>query len=157
MADKILISWHDYQTLAVKLADQVKAKNYTTVLGLARGGLVAACLVAHQLDLPTLYSVGVRSYEGVNQQGELNFYQELAPTAVNSLSQGRFLLVDEIVDTGTTLRAVTSYLNVLGIARANYDIACLVDKTPQDMEPVHDVAAVKYQHGTWVVFPHELG
>lgn len=140
------LEWSDIETLAGQLADQLAAAHGpfgpdAVLVGVARGGLIPAALVAHRLGVRKVAALGLMSYaEGPDgAQGALVEYGA-APEAAA-------IVIDDIIDTGRTLEAV----------RARYPgalVGALVDKT-QGRSGV--IAARQTPPDLWVAFPWESG
>src|SRR5512140_842882 len=105
--DEIIISWpelhRDARYLSRVLHDLGEWKG---IIAITRGGLVPAALVARELEIRLIDTVCVVSYGqeaagGAEQhQGELHWLK-----GVEGDGDG-WLLIDDLVDTGTTARAV---------------------------------------------------
>lgn len=129
------------------LADQVQRffpHKFDTVVGIARGGLVPAVYIANQLEVAKVESVGVRSYSG-HDQGSLEFYQDIPDVMGQTV-----LLVDDLCDTGDTMRAVHDKL-----AETVHRVftATIFYKPKSTYRPDAYWKEVKDDH--WVVFPWE--
>ena len=117
------LSWSDIETLSASIADQIAEQHGpidpdTVLVGVARGGLIPAALVAHRLGLRKMTSLGLMSYaDGVEgAQGRMQAYGA-APDAAA-------IVIDDIIDSGRTLEEV----------RARYPdaiVAALIDKTDE--------------------------
>ena len=73
---KKYLTWDDIDKSVDKLCDKVD-KDVTGVFGIPRGGLIIAVMVSHKLNIP--------------------YHEEL-----RNLYGSKFLLVDDIADTGKT-------------------------------------------------------
>lgn len=104
----------------------------TVILGIQRGGLVAATYLSHRLNVP----MQVLDLE--------------VPFQRKNLDYSSVLLVDDICDTGETL--VSAHL-VLCEAKISAVSAVLVLKPQAVMKPHHH--AVLHAESSWVVFPWE--
>src|SRR5271155_2701476 len=100
------VSWdqfhRDARALAWRLAE---TGPYVAVVGIARGGLVPATIVARELDLRVVESIAVVSYEHTSQQGPPKIVKSIAPELLHKQGEG-VLVVDDLVDTGATARVV---------------------------------------------------
>lgn len=77
------------------------------IVAVSRGGLVPAAFLAREMDLRLVDTLCIQSYDGRNQTS-LEILKQ--PTeAVNDAGQG-WLLVDDIADTGETLKAAREIL-----------------------------------------------
>jgi len=110
-AGHLWISWDDYHRSIENLAKQVHESEWTFdhVLCLARGGLRPGDVFSRLFNVP-LSILTVSSYreEGGTQRGELYIADKITST-MNDLA-GRLLLIDDLVDSGITLRVVKEWL-----------------------------------------------
>jgi xanthine phosphoribosyltransferase len=102
------LSWEelhrDTRALAHQLlTQQLPGESWRGVIGIARGGLVPAAILARELDLRLVDSLCIASYEH-DQQGDAKILK-----AVEGDGEG-FLLVDDLVDSGTTARIARKLL-----------------------------------------------
>lgn len=102
------VTWQDVDAwsrdLAARLPAACGVAAFDRVVGIARGGLVPAVLVATHLDVKRIESVQVRLYDGRTKLPE-PVLVGTAPSACGASGDGRqTLIVDEIVDSGETLR-----------------------------------------------------
>lgn len=104
------VSWEEVDALALRLADRLPEaagiSAFDRVVGVARGGLVPAALVASRLGLARVESVQIRLYDG-EQRLEAPEVVGVRPSAYGpSGDPARTLIVDEIVDSGMTMRCL---------------------------------------------------
>ena len=108
--DKVLISEEEIRRRVGELASQVKsdfAGRDIVVVGLLTGTLMFLADLVREIDLPLrLDFIGVSSYGDGTESCKLMFTKELKLDVVNR----DVLLVDDILDTGKTLRAVINKL-----------------------------------------------
>jgi hypoxanthine phosphoribosyltransferase len=150
------ISWDEYHQAAKKLAENYKSDHYDAIIAISRGGLIAGTIMAHQLGIKKVYSIGVTSYGEDNDQGELEMYQKLSETDALDVKHKSFILVDEVIDSGSTLAQVKAHLQENGISPDNYKTVCLYDKTDDAMSgQLIDAFYVKSSKNDWLVFPYE--
>ncbi|MFP4520073.1 MAG: phosphoribosyltransferase [Oceanicaulis sp.] len=138
------LDWSDVEAMAGRLAEDIAAKHGpfgpdAVLVGVSRGGLIPAALVAHRLGVRKVAALGLMSYaDGPDgTQGALVPYGPAPDTAA--------IVIDDIIDTGRTLEAV----------RARYPgavIGALVDKTGGRSGAI---AARETPAGLWVAFPWE--
>ena len=109
--DKVLISEKEIRRRVGELAAQVQsdfAGRDLVVVGLLTGTLMFLADLVREIDLPLrLDFIGVSSYGDGTESHELVFTKELKLDVANR----DVLLVDDILDTGKTLRAVINKLN----------------------------------------------
>ena len=108
--DKVLISEEEIRRRVGELASQVEsdfAGRDLVVVGLLTGTLMFLADLVREIDLPLrLDFIGVSSYGDGTESCKLMYTKELKLDVVNR----DVLLVDDILDTGKTLRAVINKL-----------------------------------------------
>ena len=83
------------------------------IIGLSRGGLIPATIIAQILDVSNVYSVGLKSYQDDGSYKTRlktpDVYQNLTKTDVENINacDGSVLLVDDISDEGVTMLHVS--------------------------------------------------
>ena len=97
--NKLPVAWETIDRYVDSILDQIKDKKIDTVLGIARGGVIPATIIAYRLDNSNLQQLGVRTRDVPATQ----FYG--APTLL-----GNILVVDDINDSGRTFDEVDRYL-----------------------------------------------
>lgn len=101
------VSWKQYQDFAQKLAASLlqQERLFDEIVAIARGGLTLGHLLSDYLRIP-ICSITIQSYTDIQKQGELKITAGLG----GHIAGKRILLVDDIADTGKTLKRATSYL-----------------------------------------------
>jgi xanthine phosphoribosyltransferase len=146
--DEIIISWvelhRDARYLSQVLHDMGEWKG---IIAITRGGLVPAALVARELDIRLIDTVCVVSYGAsdpaveAKTQGKLQWLK-----SVEGDGDG-WLLIDDLVDTGGTARAVRERL-----PKAHF--ACLYAKPLG--RPVVDTFVKEFKQEKWIYFPWDI-
>ena len=158
MAEKLIISFDDYNKIVEKLAIEIYKKFKPTVLvGIMRGAAPILDILSRLLKLPIAYIV-IQSYSGdgmEDQQGELIFAREISSLAKEK-DYKKVLLIDDLSDTGLTLNKSIEWLkNYEPIKNHINEIktACLWKKKSSTFEP--DFCPVKLDSDPWIVQPTE--
>lgn len=94
------VDWNTIDLYVDNIIGQIKDKKIDTVLGLARGGMIPATILAYRLGNNNLQQLGVRTRDVEATQ----FYG-------NPVLFGNVLVVDDINDSGKTFREVAKYLD----------------------------------------------
>lgn len=132
------VSWQELHRDAKALAWRLSEKGgFTAVVAITRGGLVPAAIVARELDMRLIDTVCVASYEH-QTQGEVRILK--APEGDGS----GLLIVDDLVDTGSTLRLVRKLL-----PKAHF---ATVYAKPEG-RPLVDTYITEVSQDTWIHFP----
>jgi xanthine phosphoribosyltransferase len=138
----IFISWdelhRDTRELCRRLMD--RRGEFDRIVAVARGGLIPAAVMARELDIRLVGTICVISYHGdeAQEQGEPEILE--APEGDGS----RCLLVDDLVDTGRTAKAI----------RERLPEACFatVYAKPEGL-PFTDLCIREVPQTTWIRFP----
>ena len=158
MADKLIISFNEYNKIVEKLALLIH-KNYkpTVLIGIMRGAAPIIDILSRILKLPIAYIV-IQSYSGKgmqDKQGELMFAREISSLA-NNEDFSRVLLIDDLSDTGLTLNKSIEWLKNYGPTKdyiKEVKTACLWKKKSSSFEP--DFCPVRLDSDPWIVQPTE--
>lgn len=138
------VSWdqlhRDSKALAWRLLDRVKEKGpYAGIVAITRGGLIPAAIIARELDCRLIESVSIVTYDE-EKRGEPHVAK--APAAAGD--GAGWLIVDDLVDTGTTARVVRALL-----PRAHF---ATVYAKPAG-KPLVDTFVTEVSQDTWILFP----
>jgi xanthine phosphoribosyltransferase len=139
----LAISWDDVQRDAILLSKALAAiGSWSGIVAVARGGLVPAALVARALGIRLIETVSVATYQGEN----LGAPRVLKPPVACGDGAG-WLVIDDLVDTGTTMQVVRTilpraYVGVLYAKPAG--------------RPFADSYVREFHQNSWVDFPWEV-
>jgi uncharacterized protein len=147
LTDYRYVSWPEYGNLAEALAEKVRSSGtkFDLVVGIARGGLPVAMVVADHLDVRIDF-INVKSYVGIGERGT----PRILSTLTEEIGGRSVLIVDDLVDQGDTMEVVREYLLERGPKRL--EVAVLFKKPWTKFEPDFYLEVVD----RWVVFPFEL-
>lgn len=108
--DREVLTWPDFGVAGRELGQQVTDDGYRPdlLLAIARGGLLAAGVLSYALSVKNVHLVNMEFYTGVNERLDLPVMLPPAPSTVD-LSGARVLIVDDVADTGETLKAVRDF------------------------------------------------
>ena len=101
------VSWQTYHSFAQKLAATIldNGTHADEIIAISRGGLTLGHLLSDFLRIP-ICSITIQSYVDIQRQGEVQITAGLKKQIRNK----KILLVDDIADTGKTLKRAMSYL-----------------------------------------------
>jgi xanthine phosphoribosyltransferase len=134
------VTWDQLHRDARALAWRLMAlRPLKGIVAVTRGGLIPAAIIARELDVRLIESVSIVTYDE-EQKGQP---QVTKPPVAAGDGTG-FLIVDDLVDTGTTGRVVRGLL-----PKAHF--ACVYAK-PAGKEIV-DSFVTEVSQDTWIMFP----
>jgi xanthine phosphoribosyltransferase len=141
------VSWEeihrDSKALAWRLLEEgKKSTGWKGVIGITRGGLVPACIIARELDIKTVETFCISSYDHQNQ-GAAKILKK--PEGIGD-GHG-WIIVDDLVDTGGTFKIAREHF-----PRAHY--ACVYAKPEGAGET--DTFITEVSQDTWIHFPWDL-
>ncbi|QOJ78252.1 phosphoribosyltransferase [Infirmifilum lucidum] len=144
------ITWGDLFNDTLELARQIIASGYhpELLLVVARGGLVVGRILSDLLSVRDIANVSVKFYKGVGLASD-------KPVIAEGLNPGlvagkAVLVVDDIVDSGSTLQAVLEHLS--SNEPRGVKSAALYVKPWAKIYPDFYVRTVE----EWIVFPYEI-
>lgn len=112
---------------------------YRGIVAITRGGLIPAAIIARELDCRLIESVSIVTYDE-EKRGEPRVAKP--PTAAGD-GEG-WLIVDDLVDTGTTARVIRAL-----VPKAHF---ATVYAKPAG-KPVVDTFITEVSQDTWILFP----
>ena len=144
------VSWdqfhRDARALAWRLAG---AGPFAAVVCITRGGLVPAAIVARELNVRVIETVCIASYHDYKSQGELRVLKGIAAEVAALQNDGKgVLIVDDLVDTGSTAKVVRELL-----PKAHF---ATVYAKPMG-RPQVDTFITEVSQDTWIYFPWDTG
>ena len=157
MAEKLFISWDEYNSIVEKLAIQIHEKYKPDLLiGIMRGAAPIIDVLSRVFKIKCAY-LAVESYSGKgieDEQGELTFSREMSSTVQNM--GGNLLLCDDLSDTGVTLNRSIDWLRKYPPLKGkikSIKTAVLWKKAKSTFNP--DFCAVTLKDNPWIVQPFE--
>jgi len=154
-ADALQLDWQATEALCVTLADEIAAsgQRFDVLLKLQRGGSFPGDILARRLNVTAdkVLSAGITSYEHGVTQGNDKFREGQFPTGTD-ISGKRVLIVDEVCDSGRTLKHVVAKIKALGAE--SVAVAVLHYKPTKSVtELVPDFYVAETDQ--WIVYPWE--
>ncbi|WP_297773330.1 xanthine phosphoribosyltransferase [uncultured Roseovarius sp.] len=142
------VSWdqlhRDARALAWRLQGEAPEGGWRAVVAITRGGMAPAMIVARELDIRTVDTISVKSY---------NHQTQSEPVVIKSpdmdiMGDGAgVLIVDDLVDTGRTLEVVRNHLPQAHVAT--------VYAKPMGREQVNTFIT-EVSQDTWIFFPWDM-
>lgn len=141
---EFFVSWEELHRATRELARrQLPAEQWRGIIAVTRGGLVPAAIVARELNIRVVDSICISSYDHQSQRDEATILKDVTAT---DDGEG-FLVIDDLVDTGNTLRALKQRL-----PKARF---ITVYGKPAGLPLVDDYEAELTQD-TWIHFPWDM-
>ena len=133
-----LVSWdqlhRDAKALAWRLSE---IGSWNKVVAITRGGLVPAAIVARELEIRLIDTICVSSYDH-QAQSDVKIIKHASESGEN------VLLIDDLVDTGRTAKAVRKYITEAHFATVYVKPAG---------RPMVDTYVTEVSQDTWIFFP----
>jgi hypoxanthine phosphoribosyltransferase len=146
----IRLSWSLYGDMLIELCHKIKESGvkYDSIVGIMRGGYVVGLYLSNHLKIPLL-GIQVQNHK-YNEPERGVKKSELTVEEFYGIGEfgKKVLLVDEIVDSGETMTAVTLILHDLDKKVDTASIIC-----GPIIKPTYYVDSIP--DGYWVVFPYE--
>jgi hypoxanthine phosphoribosyltransferase len=141
--DKKSVSY-EYISFIVDLLEQRVRKDYDFIVGVGRGGLIPATMLAYKLKKKVI-SFGINTYNDMVQTDKYVIYQPITiPT-----KQSRILVVDDICDTGNTFNIIRDIYSKE--KHLNIEFASLFVKDSKSH--LVDYYGLSVSDGIWLNFP----
>lgn len=157
---KTWITWHDVLELCDKLVDSINKSNFKPkhIVGLSRGGLIPATIIANQLRVREVYVHGYHSYDDqTNMRDPDNphgvMYQDVVPDLMRNCQGREVLIVDDLCDEGITMLGLLRRLEKkFADGAVKVKCAALYCKQHSKFQPIYTGERVG---NDWLVFPWE--
>jgi hypoxanthine phosphoribosyltransferase len=143
-----LVSWDESYNLARILAEKIKQSGFQPdlIIAIGRGGYIPARLVSDFLLHEMLTSIKIEHWGEAARKKEQVLIR--FPLAVDVRDQ-TVLIVDDVTDTGDTLRTATEYVNRSGPAEIRTGV--LQHKYTSTYEP--DYFSEFISEWKWIIYP----
>jgi len=143
---RFLVSWdqfhRDCKALAWRLVE--KRDDWRGIIAITRGGLIPAGIVARELEIKTIETIGVSSYDDQVQR-EVHILKDINKELVGN-GEG-WLVIDDLVDSGNTAKLLRQML-------PNAHIATVYAKPAG--EPLVETYVTWVSQDTWIYFPWDV-
>lgn len=142
-------TWNQIYEMLLDIADKIRRDRFKpdVIVGVSRGGWPPARVLSDLLDNPNLANLRTEFYAGVAEtKSEPNLTQ---PVSI-PIADKRVLIVDEVADTGKSLRLVKEHAQQQAATEAK--IATVYYKPWSIIKP--DYYAKETSH--WIIFPWEI-
>jgi hypoxanthine phosphoribosyltransferase len=135
---------YEYISFIVDLLEQRVCKDYDFIVGVGRGGLIPATMLAYKLKKKVI-SFGINTYNDMVQSDKYVIYQPIPiPTKLSKV-----LVVDDICDTGNTFNIIK---DIYG-KEDNMDIEFASLFVKDSKSHLVDYYGLSVSDGIWLDFP----
>jgi xanthine phosphoribosyltransferase len=139
------VSWQELHRDAKALAWRLMSNGpWSGISAITRGGLVPAAIVARELNIRVVDTICIESYRHMDQGAPKILKPPAAETLKAIASGAKWLIVDDLVDTGGTARVVREMLPGVHFAT--------VYAKPAG-RPLVDTFVTEVSQDTWIMFP----
>ena len=143
------VSWDQFHRDARALAWRLASSGpFDALVAITRGGLVPAAIVARELDVRVIETIGIVTRRDYKTLGDLMVLKAIAPEIAKLDAEARVLVVDDLVDTGATMKVVRELLPKAHVAT--------VYAKPLG-RPLVDTFITEVSQDTWIYFPWDMG
>ncbi len=142
-------TWNQIYEMLLCQAQKIKTQNYKQdlIIGIARGGVVPSRILSDLLETTNLSFIQIEFYTNINQTLKEPTLKQTLPSNVDGK---KILLVDDISDTGKSLKLAKTHLQDKGAFEIK--IATLYQKPQSVTTPDF----YEKQTTEWVVFPWDI-
>jgi len=148
-AQKFLpVSWEELHRNAKALAWRLHDMGpWKGLIAITRGGMVPAMIIARELDIRMIETVSVISYASDDSKPSMQDEAEIIKRPANVGDGDGWLVVDDMVDTGRTIKALRTLL-----PKAHF---ATVYAKPLG-KPLIDTFATELSQDTWIYYPWDI-
>ena len=160
MGFKSRLDWLDIQLCVGKIVDQIIGSGFKPkhIVGLSRGGLVPATMLANALNVREVYVHGYHSYDDDTNMRDIDnphgvMYQDVVPDLMCNCQGREVLIVDDLCDEGITMLGLLRRLEKkFHDGAIKVRCAALYCKQRSQFEPLY---VGEHVDNDWLVFPWE--
>ncbi|MCE4599643.1 MAG: hypothetical protein F7C81_05540 [Desulfurococcales archaeon] len=146
--EPLVIGWREIEDAIDKIAGGITNSNYNidVIIGILRGGIVPARLLADALDVSDIYFIEVKLYTGVGVRHARPYIKQLA---LPELYGKNVLIVDDVSDSGLSLQLALQLINMYMPRQVKTATLYVKPWTKQIPDYYADIT------DKWIVFPWE--
>lgn len=147
--EKLYVSYDKIQKC---ISTASKIDEIDTILCVTRGGLVPSGMLAYALNVKNIVNISASSYNDDHSQEDTVTISKLSKKEIKKLNNAKhILIVDDIIDSGNTIRAVSDYLREnIEEVNTKYSVFSIVTKdTTLNDYYCYDATG----DDRWIVFP----
>ena len=143
---RFLVSWDQFHRDSKALAWRLLEKNaaWKGIIAITRGGMIPAGIVARELEIKLVETIGISSYDD-KKQHDVRITKNINEKIVGDGAD--WLVIDDLVDTGNTAKVIRQILPKAHLAT--------VYAKPNG-EPLVDTYVTWVSQDTWIYFPWDV-
>ncbi len=149
------LNWNDIDKQCNEIYQQTIVKKYKPdcIIGLMRGGVIPSRIFSDFFNITDkLYFLDVKLYKDINKREKKPIIKEFDKKIITEIRKSKKIaLIDDIWDTGTTIKATKEYLGNKGF---KVTTITLCFKTVAKTYP--DYFSDSFKSNEWVLFPWEI-
>lgn len=157
---KVRLDWTDIRLCVDSIVNQIQESAFEPkhIVGLSRGGLIPATMIANMLNVREVYVHGYHSYDDTTNMRDADnphgvMYQDVVPELMRNCQGREVLIVDDLCDEGITMLGLLQRLE----RKFHNDMikvrcAALYCKDRSKFEPMY---VGQHVNDDWLVFPWE--
>jgi len=141
------VSWEEAVILSLKLGSKILKSGYRpdSIIAISRGGLVPARVISDLLNIERVFSLKASLWGiGGKKYDDVVIYSMYLP-----IKGDNTLIVDDVVDTGSTLHKITKYIEKFNPE----SIKTAVLHLKPSAKYVPDYYSMKLGNWIWIIYP----
>lgn len=147
-----IVSWEDIERWCTILREKIKEDYHPdAIIGLSRGGLVPARILSDSLLIKDLYAVKTEHW-GIT--ATMDGKTVLKDTGKLDVTGKKIIVVDDITDTGESMKVATNFLR--GMNPAEIRTATMLHISHSNTVPDYFAEKVSSEEWTWFTFPWNI-
>ena len=143
---KLYYSYDEFRKDTLQLLQILPQKEFDTIIGVARGGLTLAHMLSEALDIRNVQSISTQLYDDTQKRDSITIIETCSLESSKNI-----LIVDDIADSGETLKALYNHLT-LTYPQLHFKTATLFYKQSSCFESDYWVK----EADTWIEFFWEV-
>jgi len=142
-------TWNQIYKMLLNQSEKIQKNHYqpNTIIGIAKGGTIPTRILSDLLKNPPTTTITITSYTTIAQTNTQPTLKQPLNTPINNQN---ILLVDDISDTGQTLKIAKQHLTEKGAKTIK--TATLYTKTTTQTQPDYTEKTTN----NWIIFPWEI-
>jgi len=139
------VTWKDFEKECIALSKKIKGLKIDKIIAISRGGLVASRILSDLLTVKISH-ISISSYKNLRQEKE----PMISDVPKVNLKGKNILIVDDVSDTGKTLKRAIRYFKDLDVKTVYTTTPYIKPNTIQ----IPDFWTKKTN--SWIIFPYEI-